>query len=117
MIIILFHKRPERFRLLPVFPSGAVLENRAKRGDPRFKTCRGCKAGLRITKRRHGVAEDANQPSQNQRVLAATRRAAAFDLTLTGSDRSLPEGSNGRPRKTAALIDTDDHHVPDWNFK
>jgi hypothetical protein len=34
---------------------------------------------------------------QNQRVLAATRRKAAFDLTLTGSDRSQPEGNNCRP--------------------
>jgi hypothetical protein len=60
---------------------------------------------LRITKRRHGVAEDANQLSQKQRVLAAKRRAAAFDLTLTGSDRSQPEGNNGKPRKPAAFVE------------
>jgi hypothetical protein len=61
---------------------------------------------LRVTKRRHGVAEHANQLSQNQRVLAATRRKAAFDLSLTGSDRSQPEGNNGSLGKRAALIDT-----------
>jgi hypothetical protein len=48
--------------------------------------------------------------------LAATRRAAAFDLTLTGSDRSQPEGNNGRPEERAALIDRDDDHQRDWNF-
>jgi hypothetical protein len=59
-----FIKRPKLIRLMPVFPSGAGLKNRASGETQGPEPVRRARLVCGKTKRRHGVAADADPPCE-----------------------------------------------------
>ena len=63
-----FIKSPKLIRLMPVFPSGAGLKNRASGETQGPKTVRRARLVCGKTKRRNGVAADADPPCETHRL-------------------------------------------------
>jgi hypothetical protein len=103
-----FIKRPKLIRLMPVFPSGAGLKNRASGETQGPEPVRRARLVCGKTKRRDGVAARRGPALRDGRALAATRREAALDRTASGSDRSKTEGKSGMSGEPAHLLKLDD---------